>query len=64
MNTHEVKKIMVKDTMLYLPARIIEGLIGLITITLYTGFFAPEVYGYYGLITTTINISSFLLVGW
>jgi len=64
LNTHEVKKIMVKDTMLYLPARIIEGLIGLITITLYTGFFAPEVYGYYGLITTTINISSFLLVGW
>lgn len=62
--THEVKKIMVKDTMLYLPARIIEGLIGLITITLYTSFFAPEVYGYYGLITTTINISSFLLLGW
>lgn len=64
MNTQEVKKTMVKDTMLYLPARIIEGLIGLITITLYTGFFAPEVYGYYGLITTTINISSFLLIGW
>ncbi|AGC69402.1 polysaccharide biosynthesis protein [Thermoclostridium stercorarium subsp. stercorarium DSM 8532] len=64
MNTHEVKKTMVKDTLLYLPARIIEGLIGLITITLYTSFFAPEVYGYYGLITTTINISSFLLLGW
>lgn len=64
LNTQEVKKIMIKDTMLYLPARIIEGLIGLITITLYTSYFAPEVYGYYGLITTTINISSFLLVGW
>lgn len=64
MNAHEVKKIMVKDTLLYLPARIIEGIIGLITITLYTRFFAPEVYGYYGLITTTINISSFLLIGW
>lgn len=64
MNANEVKKIMVKDTMLYLPARIIEGLIGLFTITLYTSFFAPEVYGYYGLITTTINIGSFLLLGW
>jgi len=55
---------MVKDTLLYLPARIIEGVIGLVTITLYTRFFAPDVYGYYGLITTTINISSFLLIGW
>ncbi len=64
LNTHEVKKTMVKDTLLYLPARVIEGLIGLVTITLYTRFFAPEVYGYYGLVTTTINISSFLLVGW
>ncbi len=64
MNTNEVKKIMVKDTMLYLPARIIEGVIGLLTITLYTGFFGTDVYGTYGLVTTTVNISSFLLLGW
>jgi O-antigen/teichoic acid export membrane protein len=64
LNTNEVKKTMVKDTLLYLPARLIEGLIGLATITLYTSFFAPEIYGYYGLITTTVNIGSFLLLGW
>jgi O-antigen/teichoic acid export membrane protein len=61
LNTNEVKKIMVKDTMLYLPARIIEGAIGLLTISLYTRFFAPDVYGTYGIITTTVNISSLLL---
>jgi O-antigen/teichoic acid export membrane protein len=64
LNTNEVKKIMVKDTMLYLPARIIEGAIGLLTISLYTRFFAPDVYGTYGIITTTVNISSLLLLGW
>lgn len=64
MNTNEVKKTMVKDTLLYLPARLIEGLIGLATITLYTSFFAPDIYGYYGLVTTTVNIGSFLLLGW
>lgn len=64
LNAVDVKKIMVKDTALYLPAKIIEGLIGLVTITLYTKFFTPEVYGYYGFITTTVNILSFLLLGW
>jgi O-antigen/teichoic acid export membrane protein len=64
LNTNEVKKIMVKDTMLYLPARIIEGAIGLLTISLYTRFFAPDIYGTYGIITTTVNISSLLLLGW
>ncbi len=64
MNTNEVKKIIIKDTMLYLPARIIEGVIGLITITMYTGFFGREVYGSYSLVTSTVNIGSLLLVGW
>jgi len=64
LNTNEVKKIMVKDTLLYLPARIIEGAIGLITISLYTRFFAPDVYGTYGIITSTVNIASLLLLGW
>ncbi|NLO40260.1 MAG: oligosaccharide flippase family protein [Ruminiclostridium sp.] len=63
-NAVEMKKIMVKDTALFLPAKIIEGLIGLVTITLYTKFFVPEIYGYYGFITTTVNIMSFLLLGW
>ncbi len=64
LNDADAKKIMVKDTALFLPAKIIEGLIGLATITLYTKFFVPEVYGYYGFITTTVNILSFLLLGW
>ena len=55
---------MVKDTMLYLPARIIEGTIGLLTISLYTRYFAPDVYGTYGIITSTVNISTLLLLGW
>jgi len=64
LNTNEVRKIMVKDTMLYLPARIIEGVIGLLTISLYTRYFAPDVYGTYGIITSTVNISTLLLLGW
>ena len=46
MNAVDMKKIMAKDTALFLPAKIIEGLIGLATITLYTKFFATEVYRY------------------
>jgi O-antigen/teichoic acid export membrane protein len=64
MNISDAKKRMTKDTLLYLPAKAIEGIVGILTIAVYTRFFTPEVYGYYNLITTTTNILCIVLLWW
>ncbi len=64
MNVNDIKRKMARDTLLYLPAKIIEGAVGMITISLYTSFFKPEVYGDYTLITTGMNIANILMMGW
>lgn len=55
---------MAKDTLLYLPAKIIEGAIGLATISLFTRFFSRSEYGGYNLAMTTVSIGSLFLLGW
>ncbi len=64
METGKIKTSMARDTLLYLPAKAIEGIVGLITITYYTTFFAPEAYGTYNIIITSINISTLFFLGW
>ncbi len=64
MDLSSVKHTMARDTLLYLPAKVIEGLVGFLTISLYTGYFAPGVYGYYTYVNTTVNIGFLLLMGW
>ena len=64
METGKIKTSMAKDTLLYLPAKAIEGIVGLVTITFYTMFFVPEVYGIYSIIITSVNISTLFFLGW
>lgn len=64
MDINSTKKSMARDTLLYLPTKVIEGIIGFLTISLYTSFFNPDVFGDYTMVNTTINICSLLLTGW
>lgn len=64
MSLSNLKKGMVKDTLLYLPAKIFEGIVGILTLSLYSRYFTKESNGQYILATTAINILSLLLLGW
>ncbi|MCL2741941.1 MAG: hypothetical protein FWE70_07535, partial [Oscillospiraceae bacterium] len=53
-----------KDVFLYLPAKVVEGVIGSLAIMVLMRLFDPEVYGRYGIINTTVNVSNVVLLGW
>jgi len=53
-----------KDSFVYLLGKGIEGAVGILTISLYTRFFLPEVYSDYNLISTAINIAFVVLMSW
>lgn len=48
----------------YLPVKIVEGIVGLLTLRVYTGLFSTEIFGEYQLINPYINIVHLLLIGW
>jgi len=57
MDTSSIKKTMAQDTALYLPAKIIEGVLGLLLLYACTNyFFMPEVYSHITYGTGLINI--------
>lgn len=53
----------IKETLKYLPARIIPAVIGIIAIPIVTRLFHPTDYGNYALVISTVTILS-ALVGW
>lgn len=53
-----------KDILFYLPAKMIEGIVGLLTINIYTKLFTPEVYGEYGILNPTVTVAFLILLGW
>ncbi len=55
---------MLKDTSLYMVAKILEGIIGFITIIVYTYCFLPEHYGIYNIINSTVVTVAFLVLNW
>ena len=55
---------MAKDTLLYLPARIIEGVVGFITVLLFTKYFTEEAYGDYTFIQSTANFIYVVIASW
>ncbi len=57
-------KSMAKDTLLYLPAKAVEGVIGIFTISLFTRFFTLSEYADYNLAVVTVSIASLFLLGW
>ncbi len=56
-------KNLLKDMSKYLPAQIIPGVVGFISIPIVTRLFSPGDYGNYSLVLATVTILS-LLVGW
>ncbi|PKM68830.1 MAG: hypothetical protein CVU95_01710 [Firmicutes bacterium HGW-Firmicutes-2] len=48
----------------YLPVKIVEGIVGILTLRVYTGLFSTAIYGEYQLINPYINIVHLLLIGW
>ncbi|GAI06878.1 unnamed protein product, partial [marine sediment metagenome] len=54
MNRPEIKEIG-KDTLYYVPARIIPALVGFLGITIYTRLLNPYEYGLYVLVMTVVS---------
>ena len=52
-----------KDLLIYLPARIVPAIVGLIAIPLITRLFSPAEFGNYILVITTVAVLS-VIVGW
>lgn len=48
----------------YLPIKILEGIIGIITLKVYTSIFSLEVYGRYTIINPFISIIFIVFLGW
>lgn len=65
MDTRSVKKTMATDTALYLPAKAIEGILGIVIINVFTTyFFAPEIYSGFSFGTSLVNMVNLILMGW
>lgn len=64
MDVNCAKKSIAKDTLLYIPAKVMEGAIGILTLSMYSLYFVPEAFGKYTMINITVTISSLFLTGW
>ncbi len=63
-NINSEKKNMISDTAIYLFAKFLEGIIGIVTISCYTYYFSEVAYGRYITINTTIQIVSAFATVW
>lgn len=52
------------DTIVYMIAKIIEGIIGVVTISVYTYCFIPEEFGKYNIVNLTIVTSALIMMDW
>ena len=55
---------MAKDTFLFLPAKVVEGLIVMLTTAFYTKLFLPEAYGSFQIINTTMLVVYLIAASW
>lgn len=53
-----------KSSLFYLPFKLIEGLIGIVSLSLYTRLFGREVYGSYVIVNTSVALITILSIGW
>ena len=58
------KATMAKDTLLYIPAKFLEGAMGMVMVFLYTNFFGDAGYGVYSLVMTTSNFIYVAVLSW
>ncbi|MCX7615289.1 MAG: hypothetical protein N2Z65_06005, partial [Clostridiales bacterium] len=55
---------MAKDAFLFLPAKVLEGLIVMATTAFYTKLFLPEAYGSFQIINTTMLVAYLISASW
>lgn len=48
----------------YLPFKIIEGIFGIVSLSLYSYLLSPDAYGNYGIVNTTMMLTYLLSIGW
>lgn len=60
----EKLKVLSKSNLFYLPFKVLEGLIGVLSLSLYTRLFGKEIYGSYNIINTSVALISILSIGW
>ena len=51
-----------RDTVIYMIAKIIEGIVGVVTLSVYTNFFTPSITGTYNMIYTNIQVIAMVLI--
>lgn len=56
-------KYFIKDMVCYLPSQVVPGIVGLVSIPIFTRLFPPIDYGNYNLVLTTVMILN-ILIGW
>lgn len=55
---------MLKELLLYFPAKMLEGIAGIAMIGIYTRILSVEMYGRYGLLNSLVMMASLMLGGW
>jgi O-antigen/teichoic acid export membrane protein len=53
-----------RDTAIYMAAKVIEGIVGVIAVVVYTYLFIAQQYGRYNIVNLTIVTSAMVVVGW
>lgn len=53
-----------KNTLIYLPLKLIEGIAGVVTLNRLTSMFSTEAYGDFVTVNTSINLAYLILVAW
>lgn len=58
------KNTMTRDAMLFLPAKIVEGILVIACSSLYTHIFAKSAVGVFGILNTTVQLVYLITAGW
>lgn len=58
------KKTITRDAMLFLPAKVAEGLLVIACSSLYTHIFTKNAVGVFGIVNTTVQLCYLILAGW
>ena len=63
-NINQMLKNVAKDTVYYTAAKVVAGLMGILSVKLFTSLFAPDVFGNYSIVSTTVNMLLMIIFGW
>ena len=58
------KNTMTRDAMLFLPAKVVEGLLVIACSSLYTHIFTQGAVGTFGIVNTTVQFCYLVVAGW